>query len=141
VQLTFLTKPFSDEVLLSGIRQALERSRVALQNEAEIRELRTCYATLTGRERQVMALAASGLLNRQVGGEPGISEVTVKAQRGPRHSRFTYPDHQGPGGHQCRSLARYIATVIYGIAVQAGGGANPDQLRRVVEVTLQTLPV
>ena len=78
----FLTKPFSDEVLLSGIRQAPERSRVALQNEAEIRELRTCYATLTGRERQVMALVVSGLLNRQVGGEPGISEVAVKAHRG-----------------------------------------------------------
>ena len=78
----FLTKPFSDEVLLNAIRQALERSRVALQNEAEIRELRTCYATLTGRERQVMALVVSGLLNKQVGGELGISEITVKAHRG-----------------------------------------------------------
>ena len=78
----FLRKPFSDEVLLSAIRQALERSRVALQNEAEIRELRTCYATLTGRERQVMALVVSGLLNKQVGGELGISEITVKAHRG-----------------------------------------------------------
>ena len=78
----FLRKPFSDEVLLSAIRQALERSRVALQNEAEIRELRTCYASLTGRERRVMALVVSGLLNKQVGGELGISEITVKAHRG-----------------------------------------------------------
>ena len=78
----FLRKPFSDEVLLSAIRQALERSRVALQNEAEIRELRTCYASLTGRERRVMALVVSGLLNKQVGGELGISEITVKGHRG-----------------------------------------------------------
>jgi FixJ family two-component response regulator len=78
----FLTKPFSDEGLLSAIRQALERSRVALGHEAEIQELRDCYASLSPRERQVMALVASGLLNKQVGGELGISEITVKAHRG-----------------------------------------------------------
>jgi FixJ family two-component response regulator len=78
----FLTKPFSDEVLLSAIRQALERSRVALGQEAEVEELRHCYASLTPRERQVMALVVSGLLNKQVGGELGISEITVKAHRG-----------------------------------------------------------
>ena len=78
----FLTKPFSDEVLLSAIRQALERSRLALGREAEIRALRDCYASLTPRERQVMALVVSGLLNKQVGGELGISEITVKAHRG-----------------------------------------------------------
>ena len=78
----FLTKPFSDEVLLSAIRQALERSRVALGHEAETRALRDCYAALTPRERQVMALVVSGLLNKQVGGELGISEITVKAHRG-----------------------------------------------------------
>ncbi len=78
----FLTKPFSDEVLLNAIRQALEHSRVALSQVAEIQALRNCYASLTSRERQVMALVVSGLLNKQVGGELGISEITVKAHRG-----------------------------------------------------------
>ena len=78
----FLTKPFSDEVLLSAIRQALERSRLVLGHEAEMQALRDCYASLTPRERQVMALVVSGLLNKQVGGELGISEITVKAHRG-----------------------------------------------------------
>jgi FixJ family two-component response regulator len=78
----FLTKPFSDNVLLNAIREAVERSRVALGRAAEIRALRDCYASLTHRERQVMALVVSGLLNKQVGGELGISEITVKAHRG-----------------------------------------------------------
>ena len=78
----FLTKPFNDDVLLTAIRAALERSRVALSLEAEMRVLRDCYASLTQRERQVMALVVSGLLNKQVGGELGISEITVKAHRG-----------------------------------------------------------
>lgn len=78
----FLTKPFSDEVLLSAIRQALERSRIALDQETEVRAIRNCYASLTPREREVMALVVSGLLNKQVGGELGISEITVKAHRG-----------------------------------------------------------
>jgi FixJ family two-component response regulator len=78
----FLTKPFSDEVLLNAIRQALERSRIALSHEAEAQELRNCYASLTPRERQVMVLVVSGLLNKQIGGELGISEITVKAHRG-----------------------------------------------------------
>jgi FixJ family two-component response regulator len=78
----FLTKPFNDEVLLTAIRAALERSRVALTLEAEIQVLRDCYASLSPRERQVMALVVSGLLNKQVAGELGISEITVKAHRG-----------------------------------------------------------
>jgi len=78
----FLTKPFSDDVLLRAIRQAIERSRVALSQEADMRALRDCYASLTRREQQVMALVVSGLLNKQVGGELGISEITVKAHRG-----------------------------------------------------------
>jgi len=78
----FLTKPFSDEVLLSAIRQALERSRIALSKETEMQSLRNRYASLTVRERQVMLLVVSGLLNKQVGGELGISEITVKAHRG-----------------------------------------------------------
>ncbi len=78
----FLTKPFSDEALLSGIRQALERSRVALDCEKVMYNLRNHYESLTPRERQVMTLVVSGLLNKQVGGELGISEITVKAHRG-----------------------------------------------------------
>jgi FixJ family two-component response regulator len=78
----FLTKPFGDDVLLSSIRQAIERSRTALARDAEMRALRDCYASLTPRERQVMGLVVSGLLNKQVGGELDISEITVKAHRG-----------------------------------------------------------
>ena len=78
----FLTKPFKDDVLLAAIRAALERSRVALGLEAEMRVLRDRYASLSQRERQVMAFVVSGLLNKQVGGELGISEITVKAHRG-----------------------------------------------------------
>ena len=78
----FLTKPFGDDVLLSAIRHAIERSRVALGHEAEMQVLRDRYASLTPREREVMALVASGLLNKQVGSELGISEITVKAHRG-----------------------------------------------------------
>ena len=78
----FLMKPFGDDVLLSAIRHAIERSHSALRHEAEIRTLRDCYASLSRRERQVMALVVSGRLNKQVGGELGISEITVKAHRG-----------------------------------------------------------
>jgi FixJ family two-component response regulator len=78
----FLTKPFNDEVLLGAVRQALERSRLALSHDTEMHELRDRYASLTPRERQVMTLVVSGLLNKQVGGELGISEITVKAHRG-----------------------------------------------------------
>src|SRR5271166_3493777 len=78
----FLTKPFHDDVLLVAIRAALERSRVARSLEAEMRVLRDRYASLSQRERQVMVLVVSGLLNKQVGGELGISEITVKAHRG-----------------------------------------------------------
>lgn len=78
----FLTKPFKDDVLLDAIRQAIDRSRDALHEESEMLVLRTRYASLTPREREVMALVCSGLLNKQVGGELGISEITVKAHRG-----------------------------------------------------------
>jgi len=78
----FLTKPFKDNVLLSAVRQALERSRVALGQQAEIKALQDRYSSLSAREREVMALVVSGLLNKQVGGELGISEITVKAHRG-----------------------------------------------------------
>ena len=78
----FLTKPFNDEILLAAIRKALERSRLALAQEAEIQQLRDRYASLTARERDVMTLVVSGLLNKQVAGELGITESTVKAHRG-----------------------------------------------------------
>jgi FixJ family two-component response regulator len=78
----FLTKPFNDDVLLAAIRAALERSRVALIVETEMGVLRDRYALLSQRERQVMALVVSGRLNKQIGGELGISEITVKAHRG-----------------------------------------------------------
>jgi FixJ family two-component response regulator len=78
----FLTKPFNDEILLAAIRQALDQSRTALAYETEMQGLRDRYESLTSRERQVMALVVSGLLNKQVGGELGISEITVKAHRG-----------------------------------------------------------
>ena len=78
----FLTKPFNDDVLLDAIRHAIERSRAVLQLESEMHVLRSCYGSLTPREREVMALVVSGLLNKQVGGELGISEITVKAHRG-----------------------------------------------------------
>lgn len=78
----FLTKPFNDEILLSAVRQALERSRLAIAHNAEMQELRDRYASLTPREQQVMGLVVSGLLNKQVGAELGISEITVKAHRG-----------------------------------------------------------
>ena len=74
----FLTKPFRSDALLSAIQEALQRSRFALANEAEKRILRRCYASLSCRERQVMTLVAIGLLNKQVGHELGISEITVK---------------------------------------------------------------
>ena len=78
----FLTKPFNSEVLLEAIRSAVERSRDALRESRESQVLQTRYVSLTPREREVMALVVSGLLNKQVGGELGISEITVKAHRG-----------------------------------------------------------
>jgi FixJ family two-component response regulator len=78
----FLTKPFKDDVLLDAIRGALERSRAALRLDSELRALRSRHESLTPREAEVMALVVSGLLNKQVGGELGISEITVKAHRG-----------------------------------------------------------
>ena len=78
----FLTKPFRDDVLLDAIRSAMERSQVALRRESAMRAIRECYASLTPREREVMIRVVAGLLNKQVAGELGISEITVKAHRG-----------------------------------------------------------
>jgi FixJ family two-component response regulator len=78
----FLTKPFGDDVLQTAIGQAIERSRAALAHEAKLRALRDYHASLTPREREIMAFVVSGLLNKQIAAELGISEVTVKAHRG-----------------------------------------------------------
>ena len=78
----FLTKPIHNEVLLGAIRHAIERSHAALCHEAQIRPLRERYASLSRREREVMGLVLSGRLNKEVGGELGISEITVQAHRG-----------------------------------------------------------
>ena len=78
----FLTKPLQHDVLVTAVRGALERSRAALRLDSQMRVLRNCYQSLTPREREVMALVVSGLVNKQVGGELGISEITVKVHRG-----------------------------------------------------------
>ena len=78
----FLTKPLDDNVLLNAITLAINRSGAALGQEAETRALKNRYDSLSGREKEVMALVVAGLMNKQVGGELGISEITVKAHRG-----------------------------------------------------------
>jgi FixJ family two-component response regulator len=78
----FLTKPFANDVVLIAVRSAIEQSRRSIVEAIEIQALRGNHASLSRREREVMALVVSGLLNKQVGGELGISEVTVKAHRG-----------------------------------------------------------
>jgi len=78
----FLTKPFDDEALLSAIRHAVQRSAAALDDQAEVTKLRDCYESLTHREQEVMRLVVAGMLNKQIGLNLGISEITVKAHRG-----------------------------------------------------------
>jgi FixJ family two-component response regulator len=80
--LEFLTKPFNDKALLGAVETGIERSRAALEREAELRMLRACEASLTRREKQVMELVVQGRLNKQVAAELGISEITVKVHRG-----------------------------------------------------------
>jgi FixJ family two-component response regulator len=78
----FLTKPYRCDVVLDAIQNAIERSRASLGRQAKVMSIRDHYSSLSRREREVMALVVSGLLNKQVGGELGISEITVKAHRG-----------------------------------------------------------
>jgi FixJ family two-component response regulator len=85
----FLTKPLDNEVLLQAIQQAIQRSSASLTQEAQMRTLRECHASLTPREREVMGLVVAGLLNKQIAGELGISEITVKAHRGKVMEKMT----------------------------------------------------
>src|ERR1700740_765072 len=78
----FLTKPFRDQDLLDAIQQALQRDRVVQEHEAEVHDLQVRYRTLTAREREVMTLVVSGMLNKQIASEIGASEATVKIHRG-----------------------------------------------------------
>jgi FixJ family two-component response regulator len=78
----FLMKPFRNDVIRNAMRDALERSRVALRHEAEMSVLREHHAALTRREREVMELVLSGLLNKQIAAKLGITEITVKVHRG-----------------------------------------------------------
>jgi FixJ family two-component response regulator len=78
----FLTKPFRGNEVLSAVREALERSRLVVARRTEKQSMQRCYASLSIRQRQVMTLASSGLINKQIAAELGISEVTVKAHRG-----------------------------------------------------------
>src|ERR1700730_9076825 len=117
----FLTKPFNDDVLLNAIRHAIERSQTALDHEAETRALRERHASLSRREGEVMALVVSGLLNKQVGGELGISEITVKAHRGQMMRKMKATSladlvnmnaklHPEPAPKNCRFAGRYQGT-------------------------------
>jgi FixJ family two-component response regulator len=103
----FLVKPFSNDVLQGAIRESIERSRAALDGEMAMRDLRNCYASLTPRERQVMALVVSGLLNKQVGGNWASGEITVKAHRRAGHAKDEgeFPRQPGEDGYQAPTLA------------------------------------
>jgi FixJ family two-component response regulator len=78
----FLTKPFHDQDLLNAIHQALDRDRATRRQQSNFAGLRKCYEALSGREREVMGLVVSGMLNKQIAFELGISEITVKIHRG-----------------------------------------------------------
>ncbi|MFO1313367.1 MAG: response regulator [Burkholderiales bacterium] len=109
----FLTKPFDETVLLSAIRGAIERSRASLRQQSALRAMSDCYASLTPREREVMALVVSGFLNKQVAAELAISEITVKAHRGQVMRKM-----------QADSLADLVK-IASALGIRASGGADP----------------
>jgi FixJ family two-component response regulator len=114
--LDFLTKPIKDEALLSAIRLAIKGSEAILSRESELHQLRAVYVSLTPREREVMSLLVCGLLNKQVGGELGISEITVKAHRGSvmrkmKADSFAHLIHMASKLHVARSLTPSTVSV------------------------------
>lgn len=125
----FLTKPFQDDTLLSAVREALDRSHLVLARRSERQALQECYASLSLRQRQVMLLVASGLMNKQVGAELGISEITVKAHRSQMMQKMqanSLPDLVKMAG-KLGLARRSDRTVLHGHAGQAsrkGGQAN-----------------
>jgi FixJ family two-component response regulator len=116
----FLTKPFGGDVLLSAVANAIERSRAALEQETWMQALRTRYAALSSREREVMALVVSGLLNKQVAGELRISEITVKAHRGKMMRKM--------GAGSLADLVKMAGRLGVGLA-PAGVGAGSGERR------------
>jgi FixJ family two-component response regulator len=116
----FLTKPFGDGVVLEAITNALERSRAALADAAELDGLREKFASLSRREREVMALVVSGLLNKQVGSELGISEITVKAHRGKVMRKMK--------ADSLADLVNIAARLRVGPTVGSGPGVAPSKI-------------
>ena len=113
----FLTKPFRDQDLLDAIQQALERDRVAREQRAEIEELRRRFDSLTPREREVMGLVVTGLLNKQIAGELGTSETTVKIHRHQvmeRMAPIRWPSWSGwlTGSESPRRSSRLLSMII-----------------------------
>lgn len=106
----FLTKPFRDQELLDAIHKALDRDRARRDQDAEVAELRRRYEELTPREREVMALVIQGLLNKQIAGELGTSETTVKIHRGQVMRKMeaeSLPDLVRMGERLCIPVQRY----------------------------------
>ena len=140
--LEYLSKPFDAETLLIGIQRAIKRSEAALARENQLNALRTDYGSLTQREREVMTLVVSGLLNKQVGGELGISEITVKAQSWQRHAKdegelVRKPDQHGSAAsHHALNRDKprvelthaIIGQRVYTISVANPAGPPPTRL-------------